>query len=373
MSTELATQTDQRGIATADPEQAAGALAHILATGDLSKLTNEQRVAMYLQRCEQLGLNALSRPFDWLVLDGKLVLYENRSCAEQLRRLHQISIRVTRRDVVGGDTKEPMFVVEVEGRRPNGQTDQASKYVPLTNSRGRLTGRDLANAYAKAETGAKRRLTFSMIGMAAPPDPDELGRARVVVVDGRGNILDHPTPEQKYLAEVPAAARAIGEPVYEDLEGSGGPFAGAADQVPTPAELEPVRPPSGQRSTFKASDGEIAKWQATWFATVKGTSLDSDDARHRFVAAWTADEWPKAKRTDSLRTAFARMTAGEAGEFLAHVRALCEDEKRALLEDVDAALEGSPSVQRRHEDDRVHDAVRMTGGPADGGDAEPAF
>jgi hypothetical protein len=332
----LARQDEQRAITQADPEQLAGAMLHVLATGDLSKLTNEQRKAYYLQRCASLGLNSLSRPFDWLILDGKLVLYENKSCAEQLRRQHQISIRVTRREVVGADTKEPMYVVEVEGRRPNGQTDEASKYVPLTgvNRQGQkytLSGRELSSAYAKAETGAKRRLTFSMVGMAAPPDPDELQRARYVVVDGSGSVIDNPTPEQKALAADPSLARMLKEPTYEDADASDSPIVSTASQAVRPEELE--RPQQDRpRATFKVSEETIDAFRAAWFAAVKGLSLDSDDARHALVAQWTADEWPKAKRTDSLTTMRARMTTAEADDFLAHVRALCEDERRELLE-----------------------------------------
>lgn len=371
MTTDLAVQdAEPRDLATADREEAAGALAHILATGDLAKLSNEQRVAYYLDLCSSLSLNPRSRPFDWLLLDGKLVLYPNKSCAEQLRREHQISVKVTRREVVG-----EMFVVEVEGRTPNGRTDESTKYVPLTywdNKAGqtrRLTGNNLANAFAKAETGAKRRLVLSMVGLASPPDPDEVKGARVVVVDGTGRMLEHPTQEQRYLADHPNAALAIGAPTYETVgDASESPLAGSAGQHVRPVDVEPPARPEGPRPTFRASDEDVKRWLGAWFAAVKGTGLDHDEARHRFVAAWTADEWPKNKRTDSLRTAFARMTAQEAGDFLAHVRALCDDERRALLEDADAAREEQP--RGRHPDQRVHDAVMLTGGPAEP-DVEP--
>jgi hypothetical protein len=367
-STDLArTDAAQRGLAVADREEAAGALAHILATGDLSKLSNEQRVAHYLDLCQSLSLNPRSRPFDWLLLDGKLVLYPNKSCAEQLRREHQISVKVTRRDIVG-----EMFVVEVEGRTPTGRTDEASKYVPLKDSRGnKLTGTNLANAFAKAETGAKRRLVLSMVGLASPPDPEEVRGARWVTVDGTGRVLDNPTQEQRALAENPAMARAIGERVYEDAEGQGAPLAGTPDQRVTQADVTPPRPAQGPPASFRASEEDVKRWLGAWFATVKGLSLDTDDARHRFVAHWTADEWPKAKRTDSLRTAFARMTSQEAGDFLAHVRAIMDDERRELLEqsyeDMPYREPSRPAVDRR-----VHDAVMVTGGPAMADDDEPA-
>lgn len=316
MATELARrETDKTDLVAADREQAAGALQHILATGDLSKLSNEQRVAYYLDTCESLGLNPRSRPFDWLMLDGKLVLYPNKSCGEQLRRQHMISVRVMRREVVG-----EMFVVEVEGRTPNGRTDQSSKYVPLKDGRGqKLVGNNLANAFAKAETGAKRRLVLSMVGLASPPDPEEVQSAKYVVVDGAGRIIPNPTEQQRAIAADPGMARVLHEPTYEDSDPRTSPLAGTPDQKPTAEELEQPKS-DGERATFGPDEETLKRWLGAWFAAVKGSSLDTDDARHRFVHGWTEG------KTDSLETFLRHCTNRQAGDFLAHVRAIVKDE-----------------------------------------------
>ena len=158
--------SDDQLTALVEREQA-GALAldDVLGTGDLSRLSNVQRVGHYLRVCRSLGLNPLSRPLDWIVFkdpDGaeKLTLYANQSCAAQLRRQHHIRVEVVRREVVG-----ELFVCEVKASTPDGREDFASKYVPLTNRHGRLTGQQLGNAMMKAETGAKRRVTLSMVGL----------------------------------------------------------------------------------------------------------------------------------------------------------------------------------------------------------------
>jgi hypothetical protein len=382
MTTDLARTDDSpRGLAVADPEAAAGALAHVLGTGDLAKLSDKQRVGHYLDVCQSLGLNPRTRPFDWIEFYDpqtkakKLALYPNRSCAEQLRRQHQISVKVTRREMVG-----ELFVVEVEGRTPNGRTGTASKYVPVTytdrdGKTTRLSGNQLANAYMKAETGAFRRLTFSMVGMASPPDVEELSRARVVVVDGTGRVLEAPSPEQKMLAENPAAARVIGEPTFETVgNAEAAPLAGTSSQRVRPDELVRPERPAGPPPSFKNSDEQIATWRAAWFATVKGLSLDTDAARAAFIAQWSADEWPKAKRTDSLATFLARATPAEVEEMLGYVRGLMEDERRELLA---MSYENMPDPEppaRPDVDRRVHDSVQLTGGPATADDdAAPAF
>jgi hypothetical protein len=321
-------QDETQTTARAERDQAGiAALEHVLGTGDLAQLSNEERVGHYIRLSRSLGLNPLSRPFDWIFFkdpDGneKLQLYPNQSCAAQLRRQHQIRIECTRRETIG-----EMFVVEVKATTPDGREDFASKYVPLTNRYGRLTGQQYASALMKAETGAKRRATFSMVGLAVPADPDDTPGWRPVIVDGTGMIQRHPTPEQRYLAETPTAARAIGEPVFEDAVVEDDPSMGSqavrSEELARPVQARP-------RATLRPTKAQVDAWQGAWFAAVTGSSLDSDDARHRYVRQWTATEgWPAGKQTDSLRTALGRMSEREAGDFLAHVRALVEDERKA--------------------------------------------
>ena len=45
-----------------------------LLTGDLSKMTSTERLQYYSRVCESLGLNPLTRPFDYITLNGKLTL-----------------------------------------------------------------------------------------------------------------------------------------------------------------------------------------------------------------------------------------------------------------------------------------------------------
>lgn len=350
MNTDLARQTDEpRDLAVADPEQAAGALAHVLGAGDLARLTNEQRVGHYLDLCRSLGLNPRSRPFDWIEFYDpqtkakKLQLYPNQSCAAQLRRQHQISVRVVKKEAIDRDTDSAMYLVEVEGTTPTGRTGFASKYVPLVGmGQDRRTyplkGQQLANAYMKAETGALRRLVLSMVGMVSPPEMDELRHPQIVTVDGTGRILENPTVEQKALAADPGMAAAIGEPTYESAQSAPSPFVDVADQRVRPDELErPKR--EGPPSSFRASDEDVKRWCGAWFAIVDETPWDTKEARARFVDEFT-EAWPEAKRTDSLRTMFARSTADEAMDFLAKIRAVV-----SIWQDGQAAEErGEPEI-----------------------------
>jgi hypothetical protein len=80
--------------------------------------------------------------------------------------------------------------------------------------------------------------------------------------------------------------------------------------------------------SFKTSEEQRQRWAGAWFTAVKGTHLDTDDARHEHVGDWTAKlGWPEKKQTESLRTMFRRMTEDEAASFLNHARAIVAAEK----------------------------------------------
>jgi hypothetical protein len=106
--------------------------------------------------CKSLGLNAMTKPFEYLTLNGKLRLYALRDCADQLRRLHGISIYIASREKMSD-----IYVVTARAKDRTGREDESTGAVPLGN----LKGDALANALMKAETKAKRRVTLSIAGL----------------------------------------------------------------------------------------------------------------------------------------------------------------------------------------------------------------
>lgn len=132
------------------------AVESVLIGGDLSRLSAEQRVTYYKSVCDTLALNPLTKPFDYITLNGKLVLYATKGCAEQLRAVHKVSIVVT-----GRETIEGVYVVTAQAKLPDGREDGATGAVSIQG----LKGEALANAFMKAETKAKRRATLSICGL----------------------------------------------------------------------------------------------------------------------------------------------------------------------------------------------------------------
>ena len=54
-------------------------IAKVLLDGDLSQLTAPQKISHYRSVCDSLGLNPLTKPFEFFRLSGRLVLYATRN------------------------------------------------------------------------------------------------------------------------------------------------------------------------------------------------------------------------------------------------------------------------------------------------------
>lgn len=171
----------------------AALMEQVLLKGDLKDLTPVQRVSYYQRICESLGLNPLTKPFDYITLNGRLTLYAKRDATDQLRRIHGISIQIASREQVGD-----LFVVTAHAAASTGQRsdgtwgERTDESIGAVSTVG-LKGEALANAMMKAETKAKRRVTLSIAGLGWM-DEAETGSvpgARVMHVDtDTGEILD---------------------------------------------------------------------------------------------------------------------------------------------------------------------------------------
>jgi hypothetical protein len=151
--TALATPAQSLSQAQALPPEV---IEKIVISGDLSALNAAQRAEYYSAVCRSLGLNQLTKPFEYLNLNGKLRLYALRDCADQLRRLYGISIYIANRERLSD-----IYVVTARAKDRQGREDESTGAVTVGN----LKGDALANALMKAETKAKRRVTLSIAGL----------------------------------------------------------------------------------------------------------------------------------------------------------------------------------------------------------------
>lgn len=183
----------------------------VVIAGDLSKLSAVDRVAYYRATCDSLGLNSLTKPFEYIELSGKLTLYATRTATDQLREMKRISLRPVRKEL---NTELNIYVVEVEATTPDGRTDFATGVVSIAKEDGtwessqsgkrffkgngqwkQFRGDDLANAIMKAETKAKRRATLSVCGLGwmDETEVETVATAQRVHVDtSTGEIVSPP-------------------------------------------------------------------------------------------------------------------------------------------------------------------------------------
>jgi hypothetical protein len=175
----------------------------VIARGDLTKLSPQERGRLYGRVCASVGLNPFTRPFEYLLLNGKLTLYARKDATDQLRAIHGISVT----DLIESE-REGVYIVTAKVANAAGRTDAAKGAVSIAG----LKGEFLANAMMKAETKAKRRATLSIcgLGFTDESEADDIPGAR----RSRGNddfqkIAADPTvpsvaDDLAYVDEAPA-------------------------------------------------------------------------------------------------------------------------------------------------------------------------
>lgn len=183
-------------IAPARTDANAALMERVVVDGDLASLNPQQRVSYYMRVCESLGLNPLTKPFDYIRLNGKLTLYTRKDATDQLRKLNGVSITRVERELVND-----VYVVTAYATTRDGREDSDVGAVSVKG----LAGENLANAYMKAMTKAKRRVTLSIcgLGMLDELEVETIPDAQPVAVDattgeivGQGKPAPRMTPDQ---------------------------------------------------------------------------------------------------------------------------------------------------------------------------------
>lgn len=159
---------------TNQPElDAAKLLSDVVILGDLSRLDPKDKVIYYNKVCESLNLNPLTRPFEYMRLNGKEILYVKKDATEQMRRSYNISIEIKAREVI-----DDIYCVTATASNGKGRVDESIGAINIAG----LKGEAKANAFMKAETKAKRRVTLSIIGlgMLDESEVDSLAEGSIV-------------------------------------------------------------------------------------------------------------------------------------------------------------------------------------------------
>jgi hypothetical protein len=138
------------------PIKAGEIIEAVIARGDIAALTPEERAKYYSTVCQSVGLNPMTRPFEYITLNGRLTLYARKDATDQLRAIHEVSVT----DLIESE-RDGVFIVTAKVVNGKGRMDAAKGAVSVQG----LKGEALANALMKAETKAKRRATLSVCGL----------------------------------------------------------------------------------------------------------------------------------------------------------------------------------------------------------------
>lgn len=181
-------------VATHEQEPAITAIEKAVYQGNIAELTPEQRVTYVNELCNSVGLNPLTRPMEYITLQGKLTLYVTRSGTDQLRKINGVSIIG-----IEAEERDGLYIVTATATDEDGRQDTDTGIVSIAGKK----GEDYANAVMKATTKAKRRVTLSICGLGFL-DESETGGGR------------EPTPQRdieppRAITSEPQAAVVDGE------------------------------------------------------------------------------------------------------------------------------------------------------------------
>jgi len=252
----------------------------VLLGGDLAKLTPDQRLNYYNTLCNSLGLNPLTQPFQYIVLNQKLQLYAKKDCTEQLRKIHGVSITSVDPKQIGD-----LLVVVASASDREGRVDSGSGAVNPS----RLKRENLANSIMKAETKAKRRVTLSLcgLGMLDETEVDTL-RQQGAATEPDGNKWE--APQNSSAAPEPSAiSHQTDEP---DIT----PRSKRNTPPPTQAPPDAPEPSQAQGEVLGAEPSISEKQGKRLFAIAKSAGLSDNEVKARLASiGWKGhrDEIPK--------------------------------------------------------------------------------
>lgn len=160
----------------ASTSQLADEIEAALVNNDLSKLSVEQRIEYYNRVCQSVGLNPMTQPFRYIVLNQRLTLYAKRDATDQLRKIHGVSVVRLEKET---NFELGIYAVTAHAQDRDGRTDSAIGAVSVLG----MKGESLANAMMKAETKAKRRVTLSICGLGWLDETETETIPGAVIVD----------------------------------------------------------------------------------------------------------------------------------------------------------------------------------------------
>lgn len=152
----------------------------LLVGGDLAVLRPAAQTAYVAYQAKRIGLDPMSQPFLLLAVDGRVILYAKKECAEMLRAKHHVAVEVLR-DELTPDT----YTVFVRASVPDKDFPSGVRFEDNCASSPILTakGKALADLKMKTFTKALRRATLAITGCGFSGEDDRPEGAQPIGIE----------------------------------------------------------------------------------------------------------------------------------------------------------------------------------------------
>tara|TARA_R100000908_G_scaffold64962_1_gene50883 strand:- start:10403 stop:11515 length:1113 start_codon:yes stop_codon:yes gene_type:complete len=184
-------------------------LEKVVLEGDLKQLKPEERMKYVQAVCSSLGLNPLTRPFQYIELNRKLTLYATKDATEQLARINNLSLEMRSTETIEGQR-----IVVYRATDATGRFADASGVVSIEG----LKGDALSNQLMKAETKASRRAVLRVCGLGwlDETETETIPHATKITVSDNGDIGNTTKTEIKAVSEPKSPVKQQKEWSIED-------------------------------------------------------------------------------------------------------------------------------------------------------------
>lgn len=147
------------------------AMEQLLFYGDLSALSQEEKGKYLFALCKSLGVNPWTKPFDFITINGKLVLYANKGAAAQLAEVKHITSELLYEGPLRMGPENYMKEIYQVTMKFTDPSERVS-YETGTVWIGGLSGEAASNRAMVAWTKCKRRGTLSHAGLGFPDEAE---------------------------------------------------------------------------------------------------------------------------------------------------------------------------------------------------------
>lgn len=319
MATEIATRSSNGPPASAEPLLSLSPdLVHRLVVGgDLGALSPQQQSEYYVYRARAMGLDPAAKPFEYLKLNGKTVLYATKSCTDQLVSLHRLSVTITETKVIEG-----VYAVTAKAARPDGS---AVEDIGAATIKG-LQGEALANGLMKATTKAKRRAVLSLCGLGML---DETEVSSIPAAEPMRQVEGPPPQQRQRPGTLPSVSsrdrEAFRQRIIKAVEHASARLADAATD--TFGEIHKYE---------EMNEHRMRNHLLKWLRTEKGRDDIPEGLNYNHATVYLVDAWlHEGKAVEREMGSYIRRLESE-------IRAKVEEETSGIGHDMEDDDDGEP-------------------------------